>query len=107
KTLTAGGADSLLARYALKHINRIPRDWPQPLRLTDVKNDLGGEPQDQLRRLIRDPEDTVASWGTDTAMVRERLREAFGIDLVAGEPASQQADEAVILLALAEAWVAL
>ena len=85
KTLTSGGADSLLARYAFKYVDRPLLDWPQPLRLADVRNDLGGEPREELRRLIRDPASAVARWGSDQPVVLERLREQFGIDLSANQ----------------------
>jgi len=107
KTLTGGGPDSLLSRYTLKHSARVLADWPQPLRVSDVKSDLGGEPRDELRRLVIDPETTVSSWGPDAAVIVERLREKFGIELSLDEDPAQLADQSVIVLAMAEAWEAL
>ncbi|MGI8552531.1 MAG: hypothetical protein ACR2PL_17345, partial [Dehalococcoidia bacterium] len=104
KSLTSGGSDSLLARYALRHGDRAPADWPQPLRLADVKHDLGGEPRDEVRRLLREPEPAVAAWGDEAPIVLERLRETLGIELRPLTDPDRMADETCAVLALAEAW---
>ncbi len=107
KTLSAGGGESLLARYAVKFAQRPLSEWPKPLRVGDVKNALGGEPREEIRRLLLAPDKANTTWGDDRPVVLERLGDAFGLDFGADATPDAMADEAALQLALCEAWQAL
>src|SRR5260370_12772959 len=50
--LTAGGKDSLLARYAEARRNSSPYEWPSPLKESEVLAALGGDSRDASRALL-------------------------------------------------------
>ncbi len=107
RTLTAGGGDSLLARYAEQHRDSAPRDWPRPLRLADVRDDLAGDPRDTLRGLLAAPTPTVAAWGDNRALVLDRLVAEYGLTAPAPDAVPEDlADAFALQMALAEAWEA-
>ncbi|MGE5618443.1 MAG: PglZ domain-containing protein [Sphingomonadaceae bacterium] len=113
KKLVAGGSDSMLARYAVRMARRDPSSWPRPLRLSDVEEELGGDPRDVLRRLLAAPHNEVKRWGDERAVVLARLVGEYGFTLpetssekgaAAEMDAEPLVDSIVVQLALCEAW---
>jgi len=105
RKLAAGGADSLLARYATVRRVQPPAAWPQPLRLSDVTAALGGDPRDALRGLLAAPANEVQSWGAERELRLGRIAEEYGLSFPPGtDDPEALADRAAASLALAEAW---
>lgn len=105
KALAAGGRDSLLARYAERQRQTQPTDWPRPLRLDDVRDALGGDPRDALRRLLAAPNNEVRRWGDEAALTLQRIAGEYGLAVPPGGISPEElADSLVVQLALAEAW---
>jgi hypothetical protein len=107
KVLTADGPDSLLSRYAALNVQLPLSGWPSPLRRADVEQELGGDPRQQLRRLIIDADGALAAWDANVGAVLGGIREAFSLELGPDAGPGKMADEAAVQLALAEAWQAL
>ena len=106
QSLVKGGGDSLLARYAEKHRASFVPEWPRPLRITDVRNDLSGDPRDTLRALFLAPDKEVATWGENRDLTLERLATEYGLSLPPETDAGGDtlADACAVQLALTEAW---
>ena len=106
RTLSKGGCDALLARYAERMLSTPVADWPKPLTLRDVETALGGDPRDGLLGLLRSPSNELRSWGDERTTVLARMEAEFGLNLPdAGDSdAEPLADEVAIQLALTEAW---
>ncbi len=116
KKLSKGGSDSLLARYAVRMARQDPASWPRPLRLSDVQEELGGDPRDTLRRLLAAPHNEVKRWASERSMVLSRLASEYGFSLPLpsadveeglgerGLDPEAVVDALAIQLALAEAW---
>ncbi len=106
QSLVKGGGDSLLARYAERHRTSLVSEWPRPLRITDVRNDLSGDPRDTLRSLFLAPDREVATWGENRDLTLERLAAEYGFALSPETDADGDtlADTCAVQLALTEAW---
>ncbi len=105
RELTAGGADSRLARYAEKQRLASISDWPQPLRLSDVESALAGDWRDSLRRLLAAPNNEVKRWGDEKTTVLAHITAELGLTGLDGPlDAEELADRAALNLALVEAW---
>lgn len=105
RELSKGGADSLLARYTELQRHQQPEHWPRPLRLSDVRDALAGDPRDALRRLLAAPNNEVKRWGNERPLVIERIVAEYGLSPPHGDATAEElADTFVIQLALAEAW---
>jgi hypothetical protein len=105
RKLAAGGADALLARYAVARRDLPPAAWPRPLRLSDVTTALGGDPRDALRGLLVAPANEVRQWDAERELRLARIAEDYGFafPLAVGDPEAL-ASHAAAVLALAEAW---
>ena len=104
QTLSTGGSESLLARYAERQCNYSLDTWPRPVRYSDVEEALAGNPRDTLRRLLAAPNNEVKQWD-DRALVLERITAEYGLASSEGESTPEQlADTFAIQIALTEAW---
>lgn len=79
RELTAGGPDSLLARYAERRRGDPPEGWPRPLRTSDVLAGLAGDPRDALRGVLAAPKNEVTRWGAEQAIVLRRIGDEYGL----------------------------
>lgn len=91
RKLSEGGSDSLLARYAVRMAKQDPDQWPRPLRLSDLEDELGDDPRDTLRRLLAAPHNEVRRWGSERSMVLARLCSEYGFSLPSVCPAVETA----------------
>jgi len=103
--LTSGGADSLLARYAELKRDEALEAWPRPLKLSEVRDALAGDPRDALKALFASPSNEVDRWGDTRPLVLGRIEGEYGLSPPDGEvPAEALADALALQLALSEAW---
>ena len=107
QSLSAGGSDSLISRYTEAMRETNPRDWPRPLRKSDVIDALAGEPHATLRRLLAAPNNEVRQWGENRSLVLQKISHEYGLNGIdAADSPEEMADTFVLSLALCEAWEA-
>ena len=103
-SVTSGGADSRLARYAAHHAILDIGQFPQPVNQQTL-NPVG-DPRDLVIDLLLDPGGAVTRWGDDGDDARQLIETTYGLRL-SGEGPVVWADDLAMHLALVEAWDAL
>lgn len=103
-SVTAGGADSRLARYAARRAFSDLGQFPQPVNQQTLN--IAGDPRDLAIDLLLDPAGAVARWGDDARDAQHLVESTFGLTFDGDAPAAW-ANQLAMHLALVDAWEAL
>ena len=101
--VTAGGADSKLARYVARKVYLDPEELPRPINSASISP--AGDPRDRMIELLLDPADAMRQWGESRPDVLELAADTYEI-VWAGDAPAGWARQLAIHLSIADCWLA-